>query len=96
MRHYCSHCDNVVDRNDSLRQQIRAALGDERQRRHANGLKTKNGNYATGCDGEFTFIDSTPSANSFKFCPFCGKALVEQPYDEVEQIRAALGEKEGL
>lgn len=24
--HYCSHCDNVTDRNDTLRQQIRVAL----------------------------------------------------------------------
>ena len=52
----------------------------------------ENGNYATGCGGAFTFIDSTPSANHFTFCPFCGHALVDQPYDEAEQIRAARGE----
>ena len=31
----------------------------------------------TDCGECFTFFDSGPKANRFKFCPYCGKKLQE-------------------
>lgn len=33
--------------------------------------------WRTDCDNRFVLIDGTPSENGFRFCPYCGRALVE-------------------
>jgi hypothetical protein len=38
-----------------------------------------NGFYEAECNEEwYEFMDGTPKENSFQFCPFCGKPLVEK------------------
>ncbi len=44
------------------------------------------GNWDTACGERFTFGADTPRENGMKFCPYCGKALVEARYvEEVEE-----------
>jgi rRNA maturation endonuclease Nob1 len=31
--------------------------------------------WETGCDNAFVLNEGTPSANKFKFCPYCGGTL---------------------
>lgn len=31
-----------------------------------------DGNWQTGCDNLYSFIDGTPTENGTKYCPFCG------------------------
>lgn len=39
-----------------------------------------DGFWETGCDDSFHFEDYTPpTPNNFRFCPFCGKPLIEHP-----------------
>lgn len=36
--------------------------------------------YEAGCNQKgFSFNDGTAKENGFKFCPFCGKPLIEKP-----------------
>ena len=35
--------------------------------------------WATGCGNEFMLMDAGPVEMGFKFCPFCGMALIEAP-----------------
>ena len=35
------------------------------------------GPWATGCGRMFEVVDGTPTSNGFRFCVFCGGALVE-------------------
>ena len=37
--------------------------------------------WETGCDNAFSLFVGTPSTNDMRFCPFCGRPLIEQPYD---------------
>ena len=34
-------------------------------------------NWDTTCVNKFVFIDDGPIANGFRYCPYCGKPLVE-------------------
>jgi len=36
----------------------------------------------TGCGRAFEFNDGTPTDNDFRYCPYCGKELVESGYVE--------------
>ena len=38
--------------------------------------------WETECDNAFNLIDGTPSENGMKFCPYCGKKLIEIKEDE--------------
>jgi hypothetical protein len=38
----------------------------------------KDGMWRTDCD---QFSDGTPTENSYKFCPYCGKELKEEKYE---------------
>lgn len=39
-----------------------------------------DGYWESACDHSFIFNDcARPSEHKFKFCPFCGKPIVEQP-----------------
>lgn len=42
------------------------------------------GPWETKCGHHFEIIEGTPSENSMRYCCFCGKPLVEVPYDEAE------------
>ena len=35
----------------------------------------EDGNWGTGCDNIFVFIDGGPPENGFYFCPYCGEKL---------------------
>ena len=37
----------------------------------------KNGVWETDCGNMFEIIDGTPSDNDLKFCPYCGKNLIQ-------------------
>lgn len=41
-----------------------------------------DGNYWTSCANAFQMTTGTPAENDFKFCPFCGRSLVEVPFAE--------------
>lgn len=34
--------------------------------------------FETSCGNAFQFCDSDPADNNFKFCPYCGRRLVEE------------------
>lgn len=40
-----------------------------------------DGHWHTDCKQIFTLFDGTPVENGFKFCPYCGKALVEEKFE---------------
>jgi hypothetical protein len=39
-----------------------------------------DGVWETTCNQMFVFNDDGPIANKFKWCPFCGWKLVEEPH----------------
>lgn len=40
--------------------------------------------WQTDCDNLFQFSSGSPTENSFKFCPYCGKVVVELPDETIE------------
>ena len=44
-----------------------------------------DGNWDTACGETWTMIDGTPSENHYRFCPGCGKGLLELRYVEPEE-----------
>jgi len=40
--------------------------------------------WSTTCGNYFDFNDGGPDHNGFNYCPYCGKLLIEVPYEEVE------------
>jgi len=40
------------------------------------------GAFATACGNYFQFNEGGPVYNGFHYCPYCGKQLVEVPYEE--------------
>jgi hypothetical protein len=42
--------------------------------------------YDTSCGRAFQFTDDSPSANGFRFCPFCGGELIEERFVECDLI----------
>lgn len=40
-----------------------------------------DGLWHTDCKQMFTLFDGTPVENGFKFCPYCGKSLVEEKFE---------------
>ena len=36
--------------------------------------------YSTECGKSFYFTDEGPTENEFRFCPYCGKTLIEVKY----------------
>ncbi len=40
--------------------------------------------WGTDCGKEFVFIDGSPTENGMSFCCFCGKKLINVPFDEPE------------
>lgn len=45
----------------------------------------EDGLWNTTCEEIFQTIDGTPSENSFRFCPYCGKPLEEVKLTESEK-----------
>ncbi len=43
-----------------------------------------DGHWHTDCKQMFTLFDGTPVENGFGFCPYCGKELEEERYQEEE------------
>jgi hypothetical protein len=43
-----------------------------------------DGEYSTACGQTFYLEDETASGAGFKFCPFCGKTLIESGFYEDE------------
>ena len=41
-----------------------------------------DGNWESGCGDLFGFMPDGPRQNGFRYCPYCGKALDEQPYQD--------------
>lgn len=41
--------------------------------------------WETDCGNLFVVNDGTPSENKMKFCPYCGKELVESVYKNVSK-----------
>ena len=44
----------------------------------------EDGNWTTGCGGMFIVTEGTPLENGMKFCCYCGKALGEVLWGELE------------
>ena len=40
------------------------------------------GNWDTGCDEKFCFMEGGPTENLFKFCPYCGEPCYPVKYVE--------------
>ena len=40
-----------------------------------------DGHWHTDCGRMFTLFDGTPVENGMAFCPYCGKALVEEKFE---------------
>jgi len=38
-------------------------------------VSDENGPWSTGCNNAFEFTVGGPNENSFKFCPYCGRAI---------------------
>ena len=49
------------------------------------------GAYDTACGNKHLFIEGTPAENGYRFCPYCGGALVDAA--EAVQSPAPAGEK---
>lgn len=47
-------------------------------------IEDENGTWDTGCGNAFQITDGTPAENRFKFCAYCGGALVELQYRALE------------
>ena len=43
-----------------------------------------DGSWSTGCGEDFMLNDGTPAENHMRYCCYCGKPIVEQPYVEEE------------
>jgi hypothetical protein len=41
--------------------------------------------YNTECGNAFYFTDEGPTEHEFRFCPYCGRKLVDVPYIEEEE-----------
>ena len=37
----------------------------------------EDGNWQTQCDSAFVLLEGTPKQNDMRYCPYCGKPLVE-------------------
>jgi len=46
------------------------------------------GLWHTACGHIFEFFDGAPSDNKFVYCPYCGKPIREERYDEQPEYRA--------
>ena len=42
-------------------------------------------NYNTECGVAFYFTDEGPTEREFRFCPYCGKTLIDIPYIEEDE-----------
>ena len=40
-----------------------------------------DGGYKTWCNRKHEFTDGTPQDNRYKYCPFCGKQIVDRSTD---------------
>lgn len=47
-----------------------------------------DGSYSTSCNHMFIFNDEGPNENGFRFCPYCGKSLLDST--NAPQSRAAI------
>jgi hypothetical protein len=60
----------------------------------------EGGNWWTSCGNAFIFEDEGPVENGFRYCPYCGRLLWEQPYWEEpleeEVVRDYMAEKISL
>jgi hypothetical protein len=45
----------------------------------------EEGVWQTECGNAHVFEDGDPTDNQYKFCPYCGKALIEAPEEEEEE-----------
>jgi len=45
----------------------------------------EDGLWWTDCKEIHEFFDGTPIENSYRFCPYCGKALVEKRFEYEEE-----------
>ena len=45
----------------------------------------ENNNWETNCGEEFFFEEGSPAENSFRFCPYCARHLVELVIDETDE-----------
>ena len=45
----------------------------------------EDGLWWTACKEIHEFFDGTPIENSYRFCPYCGKALVEKRFEYEEE-----------
>lgn len=37
-----------------------------------------DGAYETGCGGIFVIMEGTPTENEMRYCPYCGKKILEE------------------
>jgi hypothetical protein len=42
------------------------------------------GSYETDCGSAFIMTEGTPSDNDMKFCCYCGKKMVDRPFNDDE------------
>lgn len=43
----------------------------------------RENNYETSCEHIFCIIEGTPTENEMRFCPYCGKEILQELIDEV-------------
>ena len=51
--------------------------------------------WATGCGEAHVFIADSPIENGYKFCPYCGKRLVEPEPEAGEEVAVRRGQEGG-
>jgi hypothetical protein len=51
--------------------------GDECMGDNCEWKQDENGVWETECGNLFEIIDGTPNENNLKYCPYCGKHLVQ-------------------
>ena len=66
-------CENVLE-------QAKAWLAEHQKT--CLWTEDEDGNWHTTCGEMHTFFDGGPSENGHRFCPYCGKKLVEKKYEE--------------
>jgi hypothetical protein len=46
----------------------------------------EDGTFASSCGLMFQFNEQGPTDNDFQFCPKCGHEIIEQPYEEKDEL----------
>ena len=70
--------DEVLDKMEQLNpQETRAMAKPNPKSKYCVWKPDEDGIYDTECENRFEITEGSPRDNKFKFCPYCGKKIIE-------------------